>query len=96
MAFNRLIRFQDESGKTLFGEPKVTSADDFDEAVAKGTLAAVVFEGSDIFNLTPTSKIAKVVKVVGLLTPHDVPIVKCVGLNYIKHSVSPPYLPGKC
>ncbi|BEI83407.1 hypothetical protein CcaverHIS002_0400110 [Cutaneotrichosporon cavernicola] len=85
MPFNRLIRFQDESGKAVFGEPNVTSADAFDDAVAKGALEATVYGGSDIFNVTQTSKVTKVVKVLGLLTADDVPIVKCVGLNYIKH-----------
>jgi hypothetical protein len=86
--FDRLIRFQDESGTTLFGEPKVASADAFEEAVANNTLEATVYEGNDILSATPTAAVAKVAKVLGLLTPDDVPIVKCVGLNYIKHSTS--------
>ncbi|KAK3897734.1 hypothetical protein C8A05DRAFT_47747 [Staphylotrichum tortipilum] len=84
-SFGRLIRFADAGGKARFGEPNVTSLAAFEEAVAQGTLEATVFEGSTISNVTPTSEVAKVKQVLPLLTADDVPIVKCVGLNYIKH-----------
>lgn len=85
-SFGRLIRFRDAAGNSRFGEPKISSVSEFDEAVAKGTLEATVFEGSSPFNVTPTSEAVKVQEVLPLLTVEDVPIVKCVGLNYIKHS----------
>lgn len=85
-SFGRLIRFRDAAGNSRFGEPKISSVSEFDEAVAKGTLEATVFEGSSPFNVTPTSEVVKVQEVLPLLTVKDVPIVKCVGLNYIKHS----------
>ncbi|KAK4171984.1 putative hydrolase [Triangularia setosa] len=84
-SFSRLIRFRDAAGNSRFGEPKITSVAAFEEAVALGTLEATVFEGSNPFNLTPSSEVAKVQEVLPLLTVKDVPIVKCVGLNYIKH-----------
>ncbi|KAK4647009.1 uncharacterized protein QC761_121770 [Podospora bellae-mahoneyi] len=84
-SFGRLIRFRDAAGNSRFGEPKISSVSEFDEAVAKGTLEATIFEGSSPFNVTPTSEAVKVQEVLPLLTVEDVPIVKCVGLNYIKH-----------
>ncbi|KAL2196664.1 hypothetical protein P885DRAFT_37319 [Corynascus similis CBS 632.67] len=80
--FGRLIRFRDEAGNTHFGEP---STSPWDEALAQGRLEATVFTGQDPFHLTPSSKILKVKDVLPLLTANDVPIIKCVGLNYIKH-----------
>ncbi|KAK5659816.1 hypothetical protein OQA88_1028 [Cercophora sp. LCS_1] len=84
-SFSRIIRFEDAAGKAQFGEPKVSSAEEFDQAVAQGTLEATVLEGSDLFNLASTSQAVKVKSVLPLLSPEDVPIVKCVGLNYMKH-----------
>ncbi|KAK4199011.1 putative hydrolase [Triangularia verruculosa] len=84
-SFGRLIRFRDAAGKSRFGEPKITSVAAFEEAVAQGTLEATVFEGNNPFSLKPSSEVAKVQEVLPLLTVEDVPIVKCVGLNYIKH-----------
>ncbi|KAL2140212.1 hypothetical protein VTI28DRAFT_4098 [Corynascus sepedonium] len=80
--FGRLIRFRDEAGNTYFGEP---STSPWDEALAQGRLEATAFTGQDPFHLTPSSKILKVKDVLPLLTANDVPIIKCVGLNYIKH-----------
>jgi len=87
-SFDRLIRFQDAAGNTRFGEPKVSSADALEQALAEGTLEATVFEGGDLFHATETSEVVKVKDILPLLTPADVPIVKCIGLNYIKHSMS--------
>ncbi|KAK4207429.1 hypothetical protein QBC37DRAFT_444506 [Rhypophila decipiens] len=84
-SFERLIRFEDSNGVPRMGEPKVSSADVIEEALAQGTLEATVYQGSDIFAATPTSTVLKVKRILPLLTPEDVPIVKCVGLNYIKH-----------
>ncbi|KAK3402697.1 hypothetical protein B0T20DRAFT_342492 [Sordaria brevicollis] len=83
--FERIIRFQDEDGQSRYGEPAVSSVDELDQAVSQGSLKATVWEGSNIFSLTPTTQAANVKKLLPLLTADDVPIVKCVGLNYIKH-----------
>jgi hypothetical protein len=82
-SYARLIRFRDAAGNTQFGEPNTGS---LDEALTQGTLETTVFRGSDPFHLSPSSEVVKVKEVLPLLTPSDVPIVKCVGLNYIKHS----------
>ena len=86
MSWERLIRFQDESGKQQFGEPLIKDADELESLLAKGELFANKFEGSDPFSLEATGQKTKVAKLLGILEPTDVPIVKCVGLNYMKHS----------
>ncbi|KAK3946570.1 hypothetical protein QBC32DRAFT_357474 [Pseudoneurospora amorphoporcata] len=83
--FERLIRFQDEAGQPRYGEPVLSSIHDLDEAVSQGTLEATVWEGSNIFSLAPTTQILSVKKLLPILTAEDVPLVKCVGLNYMKH-----------
>ncbi|KAK4447158.1 hypothetical protein QBC34DRAFT_467650 [Podospora aff. communis PSN243] len=86
MSFARLIRFRDEDGSVRFGEPILENAGEtLEDAALQGTLEATVFDGTDIATLTPTSTVAKVKELLPLLNPADVPIVKCIGLNYIKH-----------
>lgn len=84
--FERLVRFEDEAGQSRYGEPIISSVHDLDEVVSQGTMEATVWEGSNLFSLAPTTQVVKVKKLLPLLTAEDVPIVKCVGLNYIKHS----------
>ena len=43
------------------------------------------FEGSGSFVLTGPDSRRRVKKILGILTPEDVPVVKCIGLNYAKH-----------
>ncbi|KAB5580890.1 hypothetical protein GE09DRAFT_949024 [Coniochaeta sp. 2T2.1] len=83
--FARLIRFEDAAGNIQFGEPNITSAELLEKHAAQGTLEATVFEGASIFSLVRSSEVVQVSKILSLLAPEDVPIVKCVGLNYIKH-----------
>ncbi|PGH27881.1 hypothetical protein AJ80_00431 [Polytolypa hystricis UAMH7299] len=78
-SYERLIRFEDSTGKAQFGEPLISSDEtsSLDEIVACGALEARCLNGSDIFSLSPSTETAKVKKVLGLLSPNDVPIVKC-------------------
>lgn len=92
-AWKRLIRFESTDGRTLRGEPIVPS-DDFDigTATAKDGLKAKVIIGDDIFDTTGqtfvTNEVVDVKKVLGPVTASEVPILRCVGLNYAKHSES--------
>lgn len=90
MSWERLIRFEDESGQQRFGEPVIKDADELEALLGKGELFANEFKGSDPFTLEATGQKTKVAKLLGILEPTDVPIVKCVGLNYMKHSKSNP------
>ena len=84
--WERLIRFEDDSGVVYYGEPIIADACDLEEVLHGGSLEAKGLDGPGPFDLTYTGAVHKVRKLLGLLTPDDVPIVKCVGLNYMKHS----------
>ncbi|OAL55108.1 hypothetical protein IQ07DRAFT_556292 [Pyrenochaeta sp. DS3sAY3a] len=84
-AWQRLIRFEDDSGNVRFGDAIVSDGADVQGLVQKGTLEAKGFQGSSPFHLSPTGTTYKVKKLLGVLSPEDVPIIKCIGLNYMKH-----------
>lgn len=54
-------------------------------------LQARVIQGEDLYDTSGTTKVTdKVVtvkKLLGQLAPKDVPILRCIGLNYRKHSL---------
>lgn len=86
-----MIRFEDGQGRILHGEPILPSSDfDIGKAREADGLKAKVIEGSDIFNTTGETsvgdEVVSVKKLLAPLKPQDVPILRCVGLNYAKHS----------
>lgn len=87
MSWDRIIRFGVD-GKVAFAEPIITADEVFSvqELAKKGQLRAKYFEGADIFSLIATDKVVEVKSLLPCLTADDVPIIKCVGLNYMKHS----------
>lgn len=90
-AWQRLIRFEDDQGRILYGEPILPKSDfDLGKAEQADGLKAKVISGSDIFDTTGqttvTNQTANVKQILGPLRPADVPILRCVGLNYAKHS----------
>ena len=89
MAWQRLVKFIDSQGQTRYGEPIIDKADELVMKLESKTLKARILEGSNITDLQLTGGEAEVRELVGPLTPADVPIVKCIGLNYMKHSMSP-------
>ncbi|MAD86692.1 MAG: hypothetical protein CL912_27360 [Deltaproteobacteria bacterium] len=86
MAWARLIRFVDTKGVTSFGEPCVEHAEDLIKSLASQTLFALKLEGSDPFALSAPGEKVQVQSILEVLKPTDVPIIKCIGLNYMKHS----------
>ncbi|KAL2128286.1 hypothetical protein VTI74DRAFT_9387 [Chaetomium olivicolor] len=96
MSWSRLIRFVDDAGRETFGEPEVDSAEQVQELLAQGNLYATEFQGaSPVGPLTKGSRV-HVKHLLDLLKPSDVPIIRCIGLNYIKHiqeggRTPPPY-----
>jgi len=87
MTFSRLIRFRAEDSKTYFGEPEIDNADELLQKLDSKTLYATIFHGSCPFDLSLISgERKKVQEILPILSPNDVPIVRCIGLNYIKHS----------
>jgi hypothetical protein len=90
MSWKRLIRFADDSGKETFGEPLIENEQELDEKIGQNDLWAVEYQGaSPVSALTKGSKV-HVKRVLDLFKPTDVPIIRCIGLNYIKHSSSRP------
>lgn len=88
--WERLVRYiSSVDGTIKLGEPilleKPASADIFDLAQF-GDLEVEVLEGLDPFLASRTSKRDKVKKLLGPLEAKDVPIIRCIGLNYKSHS----------
>lgn len=91
VAWERLIRFVATDGRTLLGEPVMPSADfDIGDTTEGTHLQAKVIRGSDIYDTTGetkvTDEVVTVSRLLGPLAPQDVPILRCVGLNYLTHS----------
>ena len=86
VAWKRLIRFEDESGKVYNGEPIVQNDEDVGQLFESGKLDAYVIEGDDVYgDCVVSQKRLKVKKLRGPLSEEQVPIIRCVGLNYMLH-----------
>lgn len=93
VVWNRLIRFLATDGSILRGEPILPTANfDLGNTTAETKLQAKVIVGTDIYDATGktkvTDEIVTVKELLGPLAQEDVPILRCVGLNYAKHSKS--------
>ncbi|KAL2801751.1 hypothetical protein BJX63DRAFT_441921 [Aspergillus granulosus] len=94
--WERLIRFKDQTGAERLGESLIRADEvsSLDDLVSNGTLHARCLRGDDMFDLVATPDVVSVKEILPLLSLGHVPIVKCVGLNYMKHrgwSQPPPY-----
>ena len=90
VAWERLIRFVAEDGRTLRGEPILPSPDfDLGTTTEDTKLQAKVIKGDDVFDTTGqtvvTDEVVTVKRLLGPLSQAEVPILRCVGLNYAKH-----------
>jgi hypothetical protein len=90
-AWKRLIRFVATDGRILCGEPILPFPDfDLGTTTEETELQARVLDGDDIYDTTGitwlTAEVATVKVLLGPLTPSDVPILRCIGLNYLSHS----------
>jgi len=91
VAWDRAIRFVATDGRTLLGQPVLPHKDfDLGHTSESDKLQAKVIVGDDLFDTTGKTVVkdetVTVKKILGPLTPSDVPIIRCVGLNYAKHS----------
>ncbi|OCK85210.1 hypothetical protein K432DRAFT_377914 [Lepidopterella palustris CBS 459.81] len=89
-AWTRLIRFISTDNRILRGEPILPSPGfDIGQTTEASKLHAKVIQGEDIYDETGktlvTDEIAVVKKLLGPLAREDVPIVRCIGLNFLKH-----------
>jgi 2-keto-4-pentenoate hydratase/2-oxohepta-3-ene-1,7-dioic acid hydratase in catechol pathway len=88
VVWKRLIRFVAEDEHVYNGEPILAKeTDDIGALADEGKLDAFVIEGSDVYSSTATvtSKKLAVKRLLGPLTADQVPIIRCVGLNYMAH-----------
>ena len=90
--WDRLIRFIATDGRELRGEPILPSAGfDIGTATEETGLQAKVVEvaNGDIFDSATkvTDETVTVKKLLGPVTIDEVPIIRCIGLNFIKHSM---------
>lgn len=92
LAWERLIRFIATDGRVLRGELLSCQGTDLDPGRKSqdAPLEARVLSGNDIYDVTGmtklTDEIVTVKKLLGPLTQEDVPIIRCIGLNYATHS----------
>ena len=93
VTWQRLIRFISTDGRILRGEPIFPEPDfDVGNTTENTHLKARVIKGDDIYDVTGktrvTDEVVAVKTLLGPLAPTDVPILRCVGLNYATHSTS--------
>jgi hypothetical protein len=90
-AWDRLVRYVSaRDGKTRYGEPIVSDSNpDIDQLAQDGKLEVKILEGPNPIEAKPTGEKDTVKQLLGPLTPKDVPIIRCVGLNYKTHSKCP-------
>lgn len=86
--WDRLVRYvSSNDGKTRYGEPIVEGAKpDIDQLALDGKLKVKVLEGANPWTAQHTGEEDSVKSLLGPLTPEQVPIIRCVGLNYKTHS----------
>jgi hypothetical protein len=89
--WNRLIRFIATDGRILRGQPILPSPDfDLGSTDESTKLQANVIQGDDIYDTSGktkvTDEVVTVKKLLGPLTQSDVPLLRCIGLNYATHS----------
>ncbi|WPH00200.1 Hypothetical protein R9X50_00302300 [Acrodontium crateriforme] len=85
--WNRLVRYVSaKDGQIHFGEPIVSDEKaDIDQLAREGQLNVKVLEGANFLQAEPTGAEDTVKTLLGPLTPNDVPVIRCTGLNYKTH-----------
>jgi hypothetical protein len=93
VAWQRAIRFVASDGRIIRGQPLLPQSDYILGSESEPVdLKARVIVGQDLFDESGSTHVSdEVVTVKRLLSPiaaEEVPILRCVGLNYVKHSKS--------
>lgn len=90
LPWKRLIRFEATDGRILRGEPLVEDSVDLGFVTEADQIQARVISGDDIYDTagetTVTDDVVTVKTILGPLAQSEVPIIRCVGLNYMNHS----------
>lgn len=89
IAWSRLVRYIGPDGEIRYGEPVLPQADDgqIDFDLNEDKLQVRVYEGNSALSARPTERFEQVHKLLGPLSFTEVPIIRCIGLNYRTHSM---------
>lgn len=90
--WDRLIRYHPigSSKKVRWGDPILKDGQyDISKLAEQGQLQVNVLEGPSFLDAKPTGQTELVGKLLGPVTAQDVPIIRCIGLNYKTHSKTP-------
>lgn len=91
--WKRLIRFESTDGRILRGEP-ILPSEDFDvgstteETGLKAKVIQIAEGGIFDEKTKVTDEEVTVKRLLGPVEESEVPIIRCIGLNFIKHSKS--------
>jgi hypothetical protein len=89
VAWDRLVRYRAKgSDEVRYGQPIVHEGQETEiSAIARDSkLEVEILDGIHPLEAKPTGKTEHVGRLLGPLTPNDVPIIRCIGLNYKTHS----------
>ena len=90
VAWDRLVRYQPvDSNEVQFGQPILEDGqiDQVAQLAESGKLKVEILQGSSPLDAIPTGQEETVGRLLGPLTADDVPIIRCIGLNYKTHSM---------
>ena len=90
VAWDRLVRYIPENSPSSvrYGEPIVADdeTDRIAQIVSEGKLKVKKLQGDHPLDARPTEEVETVKTLLGPLEAADVPIIRCIGLNYKTHS----------
>ncbi|KAI1385475.1 uncharacterized protein F4822DRAFT_445440 [Hypoxylon trugodes] len=85
MSWSRLIRFIGVDGQEHYGDVDIEKDTDLREKLSTNDLYATIIKGERPFNQATREDRIQVKALLDVLRPEYVPIIRCIGLNYIKH-----------
>ncbi len=81
--WSRLVRFEDDDQLVQYGEPDISADDDILQLLNDRKLYAHSYKGKSIFSLSPSpGPRLRVKALLGLLEQSDVPLLRCIAINY--------------
>ncbi|KAJ6781281.1 hypothetical protein PWT90_05040 [Aphanocladium album] len=84
-AWSRLVRFQAADGTEKFGDLLIEDEQELASKLQNNNLKAVELQGHGPFGPFVRGKEFTIAKLLPALRKSDVPIIRCIGLNYMKH-----------
>ncbi len=87
LQWQRLVRYKTDEGEIRFGQPKVSAEDaDVLRLAKEGNLVVEVLKGESFLTARKSGIEDRVKELLAPLTVRDVPLIRCIGLNYKSHS----------